>query len=85
MKLAFTALVPHTLFDDPIDCLHRVVKPMMEAIRDQSRDQNLKCHQVRISIMVDSVDVMAVQGKDNLEAAVQAAILSGDVTDMTVN
>lgn len=53
-KLAFQAAIPRALFDDPTDCLHRVVKPMLAAIREQMREKGIP-ENVRISLMVDEV------------------------------
>jgi hypothetical protein len=59
-KLAFQAAIPGPLFDDPTDCLHRVVKPMLTAIRDQMREKGIPAN-VRISIMVDEVPVKPLE------------------------
>ena len=77
MKLAFQAAVPFALWDDPIDCLHRVIKPMVEQMRAQLRDQGFS-DDLRISIMVDTPEP---KHKD-LKRAVHAALRDRTVTDI---
>ena len=77
MKLAFQAAVPFALWDDPIDCLHRVIKPMVEQMRAQLRDQGFS-DDLRISIMVDTPEP---KHKD-LKHAVHAALRDRTATDI---
>jgi hypothetical protein len=58
IKLAFQAAIPGALFDDATDCLHRVVKPMLVAMREQLREKGIP-ETVRISILVDEVPAEA--------------------------
>lgn len=76
MKIAFQAQIPHALFDDPIDCLHRVVKPMVDAIRKQARDEGLN-EDVRISVMVDTLEPKHKDPK----AAIHEALADGTVIE----
>lgn len=80
-KLAFQASVPGALVDDGTDCLHKVVKPMLTAIRDQMREKGIPS-QVRISIMVDEVlPEIQPEERTNVTEAVRKAIAMGAVVD----
>lgn len=83
-KIAFQAAIPGAMFDDATDCLHRVVKPMLAAIRDQMREKGIPA-QVRISIMVDAVPTEAeLLPEDNkaIKEAVKKAIADGTIVDV---
>jgi hypothetical protein len=80
-KLAFQVGVPGALFDDPIDCLHRVAKPMLDSLRAQMREKGIPS-QVRISIMVDEVPPeLQPEERTNVTQAVRKAIEMGAVVD----
>jgi hypothetical protein len=80
-KVAFQASVPGALFDDGADCLHKVVKPMLTAIRDQMREKGIPAN-VRISIMVDEVPAeIQPEERTNVTQAVRKAIEMGAVVD----
>ncbi len=81
-KLAFQAAIPGPLFDDPTDCLHRVVKPMLTAIRDQMREKGIPAN-VRISIMVDEVPVeLEPVDRASVKDAVKKALAEGTIVDV---
>ena len=69
MKIAFTSEIPWTLFNDRTDLLHRVLKPMAEALQSQANDKHLG-GSVRISILVDA----KVLPKKRIAHAVEAII-----------
>lgn len=81
-KIAFQAAIPGALFDDGTDCLHKVVKPMLTAIRDQMREKGIPS-QVRISIMVDEVPPeIQPEQRTNVTEAVKKALLNGSIVDV---
>lgn len=80
-KIAFQAAIPGALFDDSTDCLHRVVKPMLTAIRDQLREKGMP-ENVRISIMVDEVPAkMPESFETTVTNEVRKALSTGQVVD----
>lgn len=79
-KIAFQAAIPGALFDDSSDCLHRVVKPMLTAIRDQLREKGMP-ENVRISIMVDEVPRETVEFPTCVTNEVRKALVNGQVVD----
>lgn len=80
-KIAFQAAIPGPLFDDATDCLHRVVKPMLTAIRDQLREKGMPKN-VRISIMVDAVPPPMPENFDTtVTNEVRKALANGQVVD----
>lgn len=82
-KVAFQAAIPGALFDDPTDCLHRVVKPMLASIREQMREGGIP-QQVRISIMVDAVPEAELlpENRASIKAAVKQAIANGSIVEV---
>ena len=79
-KLAFQAAIPGTLFDDATDCLHKVVKPMLVAIREQLREKGIP-ENVSISIMVDEVPAEPLEFPTTVTNEVRKAIATGAVVD----
>jgi hypothetical protein len=82
IKLAFQAAIPGPLFDDPTDCLHRVVKPMLTALREQLREKGIPAN-VRISIMVDEVPPeLLPEERISIKDAVKKALAEGTIVDV---
>jgi len=82
-KIAFQASIPRELFEDSTDCLHRVVKPMLAAIRDQMREKGELPTNLRISLMVDEVPVEAPQAfQTTVTNEVRKALAEGSVVDV---
>jgi hypothetical protein len=79
-KIAFQASIPGALFDDGTDCLHKVVKPMLTAIRDQMREKGIPAN-VRISIMVDEVPEKPMEFPTTVTNEIRKAIATGAVVD----
>lgn len=83
-KVAFQAAIPGALFDDATDCLHRVVKPMVAAIREQLRERGIPPN-VRISILVDAVPTEAEllpEDKTSMKDAVRQALADGTLVEV---
>lgn len=81
-KLAFQAAIPGALFDDATDCLHRVIKPMLAAMRDQLREKGVP-ENVRISIMVDEVPVaMPKSFETTVTNEVRKALADGTIVEV---
>lgn len=84
-KVAFQAAIPGALFDDATDCLHRVVKPMVAAIREQLREGPGIPANVRISILVDAVPTEAEllpEDRASVTEAVRQALADGTLVDV---
>ena len=55
MKVAMTAILPATGFNDEHTCMRKVITPLLRAIRRQLRDQGaIGESDYRISILVDT-------------------------------
>lgn len=81
-KIAFQASIPKALFEDSTDCLHRVVKPMLAAIRDQLHEKGIP-ENLRISLMVDEVPAEMPQAfETTVTNEVRKALISGKVEDV---
>lgn len=81
-KIAFQAAIPGALFDDSTDCLHRVIKPMLTAIRDQLREKGMPAN-VRISIMVDAVPPPMPESFDTtVTNEVRKALAEGTIVEV---
>lgn len=83
IKLAFQAAIPRELFEDSTDCLHRVVKPMLAALREQARESGREPKELRISIMIDEVPPeLLPEEKTQVKEAVKKAIANGTIVDV---
>lgn len=81
-KIAFQAAIPRALFEDSTDCLHRVLKPMLSAIRDQMREKGIP-NEVRISLMVDQVTApMPEKFETTVTNEVRKALADGTITEV---
>ncbi len=81
-KIAFQAAIPRAMFEDSVDCLHKVVKPMLAAIRDQMREKGIP-ENVRISIMVDAVPPpMPESFETTVTNEVRKALADGSIVDV---
>lgn len=81
-KIAFQAAIPRALFEDSVDCLHKVVKPMLVAIRNQMREKGIP-ENVRVSVMVDEVPVEVPQALETtVTNEVRKALANGSIVDV---
>lgn len=82
IRIAFQAAIPGALFDDGTECLHKVIKPMLTAIREQLREKGIPS-QVRISLMVDEVPPeLQPEERTNVTEAVKKALADGSIVDV---
>lgn len=75
MKLAMTAITPAEGFNDKATCFKKVVGPMLDAMREQLRNEVPMKGEFRISILVDT---LAGKESDEVAKAVQRGIAAAN-------
>jgi hypothetical protein len=68
-KIAFQASLPVQTFKDKSDFMHRVLQPMVTAMREQFNEQGDVRGYIRVSIMLDDVPAEAEDAVATIEGA----------------